>query len=88
MIQMVTMTRLRDNLGRYVHDAEHDQSRYVILRNGREAAGLVSVRELNLLDNAATRSLDYKAFQIAEEMMRWRIIREGMAVERGRDDAG
>lgn len=78
MIQMVTLTQLRDNLGRYVRAAQYDQSRFVILKNGVERAGLVPMSDLTLLDNAATRSMDYKALQIAEEMLRWRIIHEGM----------
>lgn len=78
MIQMVTLTQLRDNLGRYVRAAQHAQSRFVILKNGHERAGLVPMSDLTLLDNAATRSMDFKALQIAEEMLRWRIIREGM----------
>lgn len=86
MIEMVTMTRLRDNLGRYVHAAQYDGDRFVIVKNGRERAGLVPLRDLNILDSAATRSMDYKALQIAEEMMRWRIIREGLdAIARARD---
>lgn len=78
MLHLCPITRLRDNLGRYVHAAGHHGDRVVILKNGREVAGLVPIRDLNLLDNAATRTLEYKAYQIAEEMLRWRIIREGM----------
>lgn len=83
MIQMVSMSTLRDRLGRYVHAAGHHGDRFVILKNGREHAGLVPVSDLNLLDNAASRSLDYKAFQIAEEMLRWRIIHEGLGERAG-----
>lgn len=46
--------------------------------NGRKLAGLAPVRDLQLLDRAVNRSLDYRANQIAEEMMRWWIIKEGM----------
>jgi hypothetical protein len=50
----------------------------VILKNGREMAGLIGIADLNLPDSASTRSLEYKAYQIAEEMLRWRLISEGL----------
>lgn len=78
MIQMCSITQLRARLGQYVDHMTYSGTRIVILKNGRELAGLVPVRDLNLLDQAATRSLDYRAYQIAEEMLRWRIIKEGM----------
>ncbi len=78
MIQMCSLSTLRSNLGRYVHKAGHHGDRIVILKNGREVAGLVGVGDLNLLDNAATRSLEYKAYQVADEMLRWRLIKEGL----------
>ncbi|GAA6191807.1 hypothetical protein DS909_20950 [Phaeobacter gallaeciensis] len=78
MIKLCSITRLRDNLGKFVHDADYHQDRFLILKNGREVAGLVPVRDVKLLDNATNRSMDYKAYQVAEELMRWRIIKEGM----------
>lgn len=79
MIHLCTISQMRDNLGKYARLAGMGESRFSILKNGREVAGLVSVADLNLLDNAGSRSMEYKALQIAEEMMRWRIIREGLA---------
>jgi PHD/YefM family antitoxin component YafN of YafNO toxin-antitoxin module len=78
MIQMCSLSNLRSNLGRYVRNAGHHGDRFVILKNGREMAGLIGVADLNLLDSASTRSLEYKAYQIAEEMLRWRLIKEGL----------
>lgn len=84
MTRMCTITHLRDNLGRYVRNSGYHGDRFVIIKNGREAAGLVSVRDLNLLDQASSRSMDYKAWQIAEEMLRWRIIKEGLQAQKSK----
>ncbi len=48
---------------------------------------MAPMSDLTLLDNAATRSMDYKALQIAEEMLRWRIIREGMEEARRAEES-
>jgi len=82
MLHLCPITRLRDQLGMYVDLVAHDHDRVLITKNGTELAGLVPARELELLDNAASRSMDYKAYQVAQELMRWRIVREGL--EEGR----
>ncbi|QBF30342.1 hypothetical protein CFI11_03805 [Thalassococcus sp. S3] len=79
---------MRDNLGRFLQDAAWNDHRYLILKNGRELGGLVSARELHLLENAKSRSMEFKALQIAEEMMRWRIIREGLEKHRRESEVG
>ena len=83
MLHLCPITRLRDRLGLYVRLVAHDGDRVMITRNGRELAGLVPARELTLLDDAAGRSMDYKAYQVAQELMRWRIVKEGLEEVRG-----
>ncbi|MDX2483872.1 MAG: type II toxin-antitoxin system Phd/YefM family antitoxin [Pseudodonghicola sp.] len=78
MLHLCPITRLRDQLGRYVQLVARDHDRVLITRNGRELAGLVPAHELELLDAASTRSMDYKAYQVAQEMLRWRIVKEGL----------
>jgi len=78
MLHLCPISRLRDRLGTYVRHVARDGDRVLITRNGRELAGLVPMTELALLDQAANRSLDYKAWQVAQELMRWRIVREGL----------
>jgi hypothetical protein len=78
MIEHCTLTQLRDNLGRFAQSAALGDARFAILRNGREVGGLVSARDLAMLDNAMSRTMEYKAVQVAEELMRWRLIREGL----------
>lgn len=78
MLHLCPITRLRDRLGSYVQLVAHDGERVLITRNGRELAGLVPAHELTLLDEAAGRSMDYKAYQVAQELMRWRIVKEGL----------
>ena len=89
-VEIVTLTQLRDHLGKYTRATWRAHRRFVISKNGREIAGLVPVSELNLLDSAAGKSLEFKALQIAEEMQRWRIVREGFEEMRalGRFDRG
>ncbi len=78
MLHLCPITRLRDRLGTYVQQVAQDGDRVLILKNGRELAGLVPAGELILLDQAANRSLDYKAWQVAQELMRWRIVKQGL----------
>lgn len=82
MLHLCPITQLRDQLGFYVELVADGYDRVLITKNGRELAGLVPVRELDLLDNAAGRSMDYKAWQVAEELMRWRIVKEGLEERR------
>lgn len=86
MIHLCPISQLRDRLGSYVQAVARDGDRVVITRSGREVAALVPMRELTLLDTASTRSMEYKAWQVAQELMRWRIVKEGLqALERERD---
>ena len=78
MLHLCPISRLRDRLGRHVRQVAHDGNRVLITRNGRELAGLVPVAELALLDQAANRSMDYRAWQVAQELLRWRIVKEGL----------
>lgn len=78
MLHLCPITRLRDRLGTYVQLVARDGERVLITRNGQDLAGLVPAHELALLDEAAGRSMDYKAWQVAQELMRWRIVKEGL----------
>ncbi|TDK41116.1 type II toxin-antitoxin system prevent-host-death family antitoxin [Antarcticimicrobium luteum] len=82
MLHLCPITRLRDRLGLYVQLVARDGERVLITRNGHELAGLVPARELALLDDADSRSMDYKAWQVAQEMLRWRIVKEGLEAVR------
>lgn len=79
MYHIIPISQLRDRLGHYVTQAEREGVPTLIRRGRREAGALVSVRELDLLRNAREGRLEFKAHSVAEEMLRWRIIREGMA---------
>lgn len=77
MFHNVTLSQARDRLGHYIREAGHNGHRVLIRRNGREAAALVSVTDFNLLLDAG-KSMEFKSFQVAEELHRWRSLHEGL----------
>lgn len=81
MPHSATLSQLRDALGRYVARVAWTGKRLIIMKHGKAVAGLVTVHDLKLLDEVEAKSLDYKRYQTAQQLMKWEALKA--AIDRG-----
>ena len=78
-MKMIPLSRLRRRLGPWVAHVEHQQSRVIILRHGRPAAALVTMDDLEALEEADGKELRYQEYLEARRLRRFRILKERLA---------
>ncbi|KGB81113.1 hypothetical protein JT55_15035 [Rhodovulum sp. NI22] len=79
MPHTATLSQFRNAMSRYVARVAWTGKRLILMKHGKAVAGLVTVRDLELLDEVEAKSLDYKRYQTAEKLMRWEALKAGIA---------
>ncbi|ALG91226.1 MULTISPECIES: type II toxin-antitoxin system Phd/YefM family antitoxin [Actibacterium] len=79
MPHTATLSQFRNAMGRHVARVAWTGKRLILMKHGKAVAGLVTVRDLELLDEVEAKSLDYKRYQTAEKLMRWEALKAGIA---------
>ncbi len=81
----ITLSKLRRRLGYVCSRVSHTSNRVMILSHGKTVAALVPMSDYVALEEADAKSLQYKEYQVAEQMQRWTDLKKRIALERERD---
>ncbi len=81
----ITLSKLRRRLGFVCARVNHTGNRVMILNHGKIIAALVPASDYDALEEADAKSLQYKEYQMAEQMQRWIEIKKNIALERERE---
>jgi len=81
----ITLSKLRRRLGHVASRVNHTGNRVRILSHGKNLAALVPISDYVALEEADAKSLQYKEYQMAEQMQRWSEIKKNIALERERE---
>ncbi len=75
LMAMIALSKLRRRLGPWVAHVEHTHKRIVILRHGRPVAALVTMDDMNALEEADAKELKYQEYLKARELERFRALK-------------
>ncbi len=78
MYKTLTALQFRSQFSECLTQTWRTGDRFLIVRHGRDVAALVSVEDMDLLEDVEGKSLSYKRFQIEEAQRRWEALKAGL----------
>lgn len=78
-MKKITLTQLRKHLGQFVEHSGHTRQRYMIYNHNRPVAGLVSMVDLDALNEVDHASnIEYRNYQMAEKVVKMEALHQAM----------